>query len=103
MLRPQLIYTEGYVRRAITTELSSSIYVGSKFYEVSDLGGSGYSGSPSILKDSKQGDYCEVIGVYIGEKEGRGAPVGYVVRSEAFADWKPDLLDCTIREESLKE
>jgi len=99
-LRPSLIYTEGYIRRIIETYLSSSIYVGSKFYEVSDLGGPGYSGSPIINKNSIREGKWQVIGVYIGEKEGAGAPVGYAVRIEAVADWVPKILGRSIFDEA---
>jgi len=101
-LRPDLIYTEGYIRRTINTHLPSSLFVGTKFYEVSDLGGPGYSGSPIIFEKSIGAKFWDVIGIYIGEKEGRGAPVGYVVRIDAVSNWAPELLGCTIKEESLK-
>jgi hypothetical protein len=99
-LRPSLIYTEGYIRRTINNFLSSSIFIGKAFYEVSDLGGGGYSGSPILFKDPFGKSNWDVIGIYIGEKEGSGAPVGYVVRSDCFENWKPDILGCTIFEES---
>jgi len=101
-LFPDLIYTEGYIRRVIHHELLSSIFIGKRFYEVSDLGGAGYSGSPILSKRSISGSHWQVMGVYIGEKEGQGAPVGYVVPSTSFFEWVPEILGCSIYDESQK-
>jgi hypothetical protein len=101
-LFPDLIYTEGYIRRVIHHELRSIVFIGKRFYEVSDLGGAGYSGSPVLDKKTVSGRTWQVIGIYIGEKEGQGAPVGYVVPSISFFDWVPDILGCSVYDESLK-
>ena len=97
---PELIFTQGYIRRRIDRELYPTfIYKGNSFYEVSDLGGSGYSGSPIIKKSTVGQKVYGVIGIYVGEKEGEGVPVGYVVNSECFANWAPKVLGKTILEE----
>lgn len=84
---PELIFTQGYIRRRIDRELyPTSIYRGNSFYEVSDLGGSGYSGSPIIKKNTVGQKNYGIIGIYVGEKEGEGVPVGYVVNSESFVN-----------------
>jgi len=99
-LFPDIIFIEGYIRRVIHHELRLTIFKGNRFYEVSDLGGPGYSGSPVIAKNSLNMNLWEVLGIYIGEKDGLIAPVGYVVPSRNFFDWKPNILGCTIIEES---
>jgi hypothetical protein len=100
--QPELIFTMGYIRRRISRELyPTMIYFGDAYYEVSELGGAGYSGAPIILKNSIGQNKWKVLGVYIGEKSEVPA-VGYVIRSDSFYDWVPDILGCSIVEESLK-
>jgi hypothetical protein len=95
--RPELIYTEGYVRRRITRELYPTIiYKGRHFYEISEIVGGGNSGGPLILRTSRGKDKWEVFGLYIGENE----KVGYAVRAEAFCDWEPEILGKSVIEES---
>jgi hypothetical protein len=61
-----------------------------QFYEPSEQVGEGNSGGPLILKSSIGSHKWQVFGIYIGEKsEGR---VSYAVRAEAFAHWRPILL-----------
>jgi hypothetical protein len=89
--RPDLIFTQGYVRRRITRQLYPTIiFRGEQFYELSEQVGEGNSGGPLILKSSIGSHKWQVFGIYIGEKsEGR---VSYAVRAEAFAHWHPTLL-----------
>jgi hypothetical protein len=99
---PTLIFTKGYIRRTINREIyPTMIYFGNAYYEVSDLGGGGYSGAPIIFQNSINHPKWKVIGVYVGEKSESPA-VGYVIRSDSFYDWVPKMLGCTVREESVK-
>lgn len=95
---PELIFTQGYIRRRINRELYPTIiYKGNSFYEVSEQGGAGYSGSPIIDKRTIGKEYYGIIGIYVGEKEGNG--IGYVVNSQSFVNWKPNVIGRTILEE----
>jgi Trypsin len=95
--RPELIYTQGYVRRRITRELyPTMLYKGKQFYELSEIVGGGNSGGPLIMSQSRGKTKWEVFGIYIGENE----KVGYGVRAEAFCDWVPMILGKTLWEES---
>ncbi len=97
--RPDLIFTQGYVRRRISRELYPiMIFKGTQFYELSETVGGGNSGGPLILKNKVVKDYWEIFGIYIGEKtEG---DLSYGVRAEAFANWIPDILGKSVIEES---
>lgn len=97
--RPDLIYTQGYVRRRINNELyPTMIFRGKQFYELSETVGGGNSGAPLILKNSLGKSNSEVFGVYIGEKQ--NGNLSYGVRAEAFADWSPKILGQKIIDES---
>lgn len=99
---PELIYTQGYIRRNINRELYPTlIYRGKAFYELSDLGGGGYSGSP-IIKKNRTSEKWNVIGIYVGEKFSEECQVGYAVNSKSFYNWTPEILGCSVFEESLK-
>lgn len=95
--RPELIYTQGYVRRRISRDLYPTIiYRGKQFYELSETVGGGNSGGPLILKTSRGRSKWEVFGIYIGENE----KVGYGIRAEAFCDWIPSILGRTVKDEA---
>lgn len=99
---PELIFTQGYVRRRIDRVLTSSLYRGNSFYEISEQAGSCYSGSPIIKKKSVGKSHYKIFGIYVGERDGQGPPVSYAVNSQCFADWRPSVLGGTsIMEESL--
>ncbi|MAO64038.1 MAG: hypothetical protein CL666_03480 [Balneola sp.] len=97
--RPDFIFTQGYVRRRINNELYPTIiFRGKQFYELSETVGGGNSGAPLIYKLSVGKNVWEVFGIYIGEKsEGN---ISYAVRSDAFANWIPEILDKSIEDES---
>ena len=98
--RPDLIFSQGYVRRRISRELYPTIiFRGNQFYELSEQVGGGNSGAPIILKTSIGGNRWKFFGIYIGEKS--GSNVSYAVRAESFYDWKPEILNKTIIDESL--
>lgn len=96
--RPELIYTQGYIRRRISRELEVSIYIGQQFYELSEIVGEGNSGGPVLLKKSFGQPKWQVVGVYIGEKASHGVDISYAVRAEAFANWTPLMLDRPIKD-----
>ena len=97
--RPDLIFTQGYVRRRISRELyPTMIFRGKQFYELSETVGGGNSGGPFILKNSVGKKHWEIIGIYIGEKS--EGDLSYGVRAEGFANWTPKILGKSIIEES---
>ena len=97
--RPDLIFTQGYIRRRISRELyPTMIYRGTQFYELSETVGGGNSGGPLIIKSSIWKKHWEIIGIYIGEKE--EGNLSYGVRAEAFSDWTPKILGRKVKEES---
>lgn len=98
-IRPDLIFTQGYIRRRIQGPLYPTIiFKGEQFYELSETVGSGNSGGPLILKKTIGQPFWEIFGIYIGEKsEGN---IGYGVRAEAFATWIPKILGKTVLEEA---
>jgi hypothetical protein len=97
--RPDLIFTQGYVRRRISRELyPTMIFRGKQFYELSETVGGGNSGGPLILKNSVGKKHWEIIGIYIGEKS--EGDISYGVRAEAFANWVPKILGKSVIEES---
>lgn len=116
---PDLVYTEGYIRR----RYSASVYPstgssspvgaarvdGAAFFELSQVAGPGTSGGPVF----DLADPLTVIGVYSAEKhtpqfisaDGKQivqlTSVAYAVRDEAFRDWQPAMLGGrTVLEES---
>ncbi len=96
--RPDLVYSEGYIRRRLS-DTSLPLIKGSQFFELSDQAGGGCSGSP-LLKRVNQ-ETWPLIGIYLGERTNdSGVRVGYAVREEAFRDWSPDLLGQTVMAES---
>jgi len=94
--RPDLVYTEGYIRRRITHQLPGMR--GTQLFELSAVAGSGCSGSP-VMKISKP--VWDVAGIYIGERRNnQGVEVGYAVRAEGFREWVPSILGTTLLAES---
>jgi len=116
---PDLVYTEGYIRRRYSASLSPllgssspagrSRVAGTSFFELSQIAGTGTSGGPVF-------DLAEpmtVIGIYSAEKHTphliatgdtpitQLTSVSYAVRGDAFRDWKPAMLGGkTVLEES---
>lgn len=116
---PDLVYTEGYVRR----RYSASVYPstgssspagaarigGTAFFELSQIAGPGSSGGPVF----DLADPLTVIGIYSAEKHipqvittddkqiVQLTSMAYAVRDDAFRDWRPALLGGrTVLEES---
>lgn len=116
---PDLVYTEGYIRRRYSSSLSpflgssspggNSRVAGTAFFELSQIAGTGTSGGPVF-------GFAEpmvVIGIYSAEKHTphliatgdtsitQLTSVSYAVRGDAFRDWKPAMLGGkTVLEES---
>jgi len=88
--RPDLIYTEGHVRRFLRDVPLPGIR-GSMFLELSTVAGAGCSGSPVIARSSIGHDEWAVVGVYIGERiNDRATSVSYAAPFEAVHDWLSD-------------
>lgn len=64
-LRPDLVYSEGHVRRRVTDVPLPSIR-GSRFIELSGVAGAGCSGSPVLRR--RPGEMWDLCGVYVGER-----------------------------------
>jgi hypothetical protein len=96
VFRPDLIYAQGYIRRRIAHEIP---YIkGAQFFELSEVVGQGCSGSPVYIN---RGDVWDVVGIYVGELvTERGTSRAFAVREDAFRDWKPPIIGCTVLEES---
>jgi hypothetical protein len=97
--RPDLVFTQGYVRRRISTPLPISIYRGTAFYELSEQAGHGCSGGPVISRSSVGRPLWSVCGVYIGELDG-GFSASYCVRTDALHSWQPKAMGRSVRDES---
>lgn len=98
--KPDLIFTQGYIRRRISRELfPTMIYRGTSFYELSETFGCGASGGPIILQSKRTREKWDIIGVYVGEKE--KGNIGYASRSDSFFNWIPEILGISIHEESI--
>ena len=96
--RPDLVYTEGYIRRRISFNLGIPRVKGKSFFELSEIAGTGCSGSPLYINNNKIWD---VIAIYVGEKiNDRGTNVSYAVREDSFRDWLPGILAKSIKDES---
>jgi hypothetical protein len=96
VVRPDLVYNEGYVRRRYTGELPA-IY-GTSFFELSEVAGTGASGAPVCKITAPAWD---VIGIYVGEKiNDRATSVSYAVRVESFRSWVPEILGKSVLDES---
>ena len=100
LVRPDLIYNEGYIRRRISEQLPVSVFQGEAFYELSEVGGSCCSGAPIIRASRAVPGPWQAIGVYVGEETGRGpTSVGYATRSDALIEWRPSLLGASLSEQ----
>jgi Trypsin-like peptidase domain len=89
--RPDLIFSEGHIRRRLT-DIKFRGITGRKMYELSNVAGSGCSGSPVCIRQPGRHPF-EVIGVYIGERysEADHVSVAFAVRSEAILDVWPHI------------
>lgn len=96
--RPDLVYTEGYIRRRLTFNPGIHGVKGVSFFELSEIAGPGCSGSPLYINNNRIWD---VIGIYVGEKiNDRGTSVSYAVREEEFRNWTPKILGTSLLDES---
>lgn len=96
VVRPDLVYNEGYVRRRYTGQLPA--IQGTSFFELSEVAGTGASGAPVFKFTAPVWD---VIGIYVGERvNDRATSVSYAVREESFRSWIPEILGKSVLEES---
>lgn len=96
LVRPDLVYTEGYIRRRFPYPLPT--IRGDLFLELSDVAGSGCSGAPVF---TELGVGWGVIGIYVCERlNDRGTSVAYAVMEEAFREWSPTALGRSVLQES---
>lgn len=113
MERPDMISIKGHIRRRIPftlDKLDIKNIRGNTFYELNNVAGWGCSGSP--LFEIEPNRSWKVMGIYVAQKifylENENDDntkyidysVGYAITSDAFANWKPDILDKSILEES---
>lgn len=110
--RPDLISIKGHIRRRIPRNIDIPNIKGQMFYELSSIAGWGCSGAPifNVLPNKK----WEVIGLYSAQKifysENKDDNnikfidygVGYAVTSDFIANWQPNILGLSIKEESEK-
>jgi hypothetical protein len=97
--RPDLVFSQGHIRRRLT-DIPLDNIKGCNFFELSQIAGSGCSGSPILCWPP--GSVWEVIGIYCGERASLSNPasVGYAVRLDALAEWIPAVLGHRITEET---
>lgn len=90
LVSPDLIYSRGHVRRRISRELPVSVFRGTAFYELSEVGGACCSGAPVIKLPKGKNKPWRAFGVYIGEETSVShAAVGYATRGDALLNWNP--------------
>lgn len=100
IVRPDLVFNKGYIRRRIQGKLPVSVYRGEAFYELSQVAGSCCSGAPVINVRSMRGSHWEVFALYIGEETSSShAAVGYATRFDAIREWRPKILGTTLHEQ----
>ena len=87
--RPDMIYLQGYIRRRTNHPIPNMR--GQCLFELSQVGGTGCSGSPLFKVDPPRN--WRVVGVYVGERlNDRGTSVSYAVREDVVRDWEPQLI-----------
>ena len=95
--RPDMIYLQGYIRRRTNHPIPKM--KGKSFFELSQIGGTGCSGSPIFKIDQLK--KWRVMGIYVGEQlNERGTSVSYAVREDAIREWSPQLLGHSILSEA---
>ena len=100
LMRPDLVYLEGYVRRRIT-DIQLDGIKGRSFYELSEPGTIGCSGSPVLAKNNTGQDWM-LIGVFVGNRSTTFreelSSVGYAVRMDAVKEWVPRIAKVRLTE-----
>lgn len=100
--RPDLVHTKGHIRRRVSRDLGIPNVQGSQFFELSAVAGAGCSGAPVFIRTPRPKAWS-VVGIYVGERlDDRSTSVSYAVRVDAIVDWRPQILDCTVLQESEK-
>ncbi len=101
---PELVYTEGHVRRRVANDTLPNLR-GSQFFELSEAAGDGCSGGPLLLNTPRpRTGPWHLIGVYLGERvmsadkqlrqvfPAAAKIRGYAVRLDVMLDWRPEIL-----------
>ncbi|MFD7012495.1 serine protease [Rhodococcus jostii] len=100
-VRPDLVYSEGHVRRRLTGVPLPAVG-GGQFFELSAVAGAGCSGGPIFTRIP--GSMWNLVGIYVGERvNDRATSVGYAVRIEAVRDWVPELLGRSLIDEGSEQ
>lgn len=95
LVRPDLVYFQGYVRRR-RSNIEIPGLRGSNFFELSESSGPGTSGSP--VWRVRQSD--ETFGIYIGEMRTEENPprrIAFATRIDAILNWQPAMLGRPLR------
>lgn len=94
VLRSELVFVSGYVRRRVPQDVEIPQVRGRALYECGGLAGPGCSGSPMILTNQIQDRHWPMFGLYVGERiaSDRGLFVSYAVRMDDVLDWSPRVL-----------
>ncbi|MBB4855247.1 hypothetical protein HNP40_002648 [Mycobacteroides chelonae] len=89
-LRPDLVYSEGHIRRRISGSLPIRTIPGESFFELSTPAGSCCSGAPVSICGPK---IWSIVGIYVGElrNEANTLAVGYATRAAALVERWPAL------------
>lgn len=106
LVRPDLVYSEGHVRRRLRGVPLRGIR-GSTFLELSGVAGGGCSGSPMFHLPSPisflQGGNVprwNLTGIYVGERTNdRSTSVGYGIPLDEIGEWVPDVLGRSVVDE----
>lgn len=85
--RPDLVCAKGYVRRRLS-DLALPGISGRSFLELSEAGGSGFSGAP-ILAESASAEGWDLYGIYVGEKtsEQSNRTIGFATPASDLKRW----------------
>lgn len=86
--RPDLVYYKGYVRRVMSFPIPN--FIGDAFFEISESGHEGCSGSPIFqIKHT----IWNVVGVYLGIRiNNENLMLSYALRFDTIRDWIPAIL-----------
>ena len=95
---PSPVYFRGYIRRKLnySPNPNLSIYVGSRFYEISEIGGACCSGAPLTTVAEIPGAFA----IYIGEAQAE-RKCAYAANLTKVLDWAPNVLGKPLRYEVI--
>lgn len=101
VVRPELVYVSGYIRRRIPRFIDIPKVQGEDLYESGGVAGAGCSGAP-VISARISDQQWPVIGVYLGQRVvvEEGVFVSYAAAFDRAANWTPEVLGCSILDES---